>query len=193
VQSPDHRRRLAPLPSRDDRQGRVQDFVAGRGGVTDDDPARLARVSVTGQAHLAQQGEFDKVRPAQHDIDLGSRSAQPAAGIVGNQEQQILSQEHAITLPAPCPASGAAPAAPRRTNVTGRLASPGQRISPSSTGRAPRAREPEPRHHGTRTVSGSTWWREESVDDATGFAPSMLGSAIAVTSSGPHGARGDCH
>jgi hypothetical protein len=33
-------------------QGRVEDFVTGRGGITDDDAARLTRLALNGQVHL---------------------------------------------------------------------------------------------------------------------------------------------
>jgi len=89
---------LLRLVGEDDLQRRVQDRITGRGRVTDDEAPRLARVLLTGQVHLVPQSELDQVRAAQPGIDLCRGSRQPAAGIVGDQ-QQILSKEHAHTLP----------------------------------------------------------------------------------------------
>jgi len=47
AQRPDHRGWLLALVRDDDLQRRVQDRVTGRGGVTDDDAARLALVPLT--------------------------------------------------------------------------------------------------------------------------------------------------
>src|SRR5262249_21430161 len=47
AQRPNHRRWLLALMRADDPQGRIEDFVAGRGRITDDDAARLAPVPLT--------------------------------------------------------------------------------------------------------------------------------------------------
>jgi hypothetical protein len=47
AQRPDHRRRLAALVGDEGFQGRVEDFVTGWGGITDDDAARLTRLALT--------------------------------------------------------------------------------------------------------------------------------------------------
>ena len=54
---------------------------------------RLAAVLFACQVHLVPQGELDQVRAAQPGIDLLCGSRQPAAGIVGNQQQKILSKQ----------------------------------------------------------------------------------------------------
>ena len=44
--------------------------------------------------HASHQGELDQVRARQHDFDLRGGSRQPAAGVIGEQEQKILRDEH---------------------------------------------------------------------------------------------------
>src|ERR1022692_891661 len=53
-----------------DPQCRVEDFITGRGGVTDDEAARLARTSLPRQVHPPHHGELDQVRAAQPWIQL---------------------------------------------------------------------------------------------------------------------------
>jgi hypothetical protein len=54
---------------------------------------------LAGQVHSAHQGELDQVRAGQAFIQLVPGNSQPAAGIVGDQEQQVLGEQHPSTLP----------------------------------------------------------------------------------------------
>jgi hypothetical protein len=99
AQWPDHRGWFPALVREDDLQGRVEDRVTGRGPVPDKQAPRLALILLTRQAHLVPQGEFDQVRAPQTGIDRGHQSSQPATVAVGYQQQKVLGEEHADTLP----------------------------------------------------------------------------------------------
>jgi len=46
------------------------------------------------QAHPLQQGELEEVRAAQGDVDLLRGKQQLAGGVIGEQQEKILGQQH---------------------------------------------------------------------------------------------------
>ena len=46
------------------------------------------------QAHPLQQGEFEEVRAAEGDVDLLRGKQQLAGGVIGEQQEKILGQQH---------------------------------------------------------------------------------------------------
>jgi len=95
AERPDHGGRLAALPLDQGLQGGVENLVPGRRGIADDDAPAPALVLVAGDIHLAQQGQLGQVRAAQPGVDRLAGHRQPSGGIVGDQEEQVLGEEHA--------------------------------------------------------------------------------------------------
>jgi len=46
------------------------------------------------QAHPLQQGELEEVRAAEGDVDLLRAKQQLAGGVIGQQQEKILGQQH---------------------------------------------------------------------------------------------------
>src|ERR1035437_2663197 len=80
--------RLPPLTGADDPECSVQDRVPGARRVKDHD------VLPAVQAHPLQQGELEEVRAAEGDVDLLRGKQQLAGGVIGEQQEKILGQQH---------------------------------------------------------------------------------------------------
>ena len=74
----------------------VSELFPNVGECADDDAAPLAHFPLARQIHLVHHGQLDQVRAAQPGIDLGRGRGQLAAGVVGDQQQQVLCQEHDV-------------------------------------------------------------------------------------------------
>ena len=70
----------------------VEYLVPGRGRVADDDAPWPDLVLVPGDVHLAPQGQLEQVRAAKTGVGLGRGHRQPPAGVVGDQQQQVLGE-----------------------------------------------------------------------------------------------------
>ena len=77
-----------------DGQRLVQQAVAGRAGVPDDQPALADPLVGAGDVDALQERELHQQGAAESHVHLGARRRQLAGVVVGEEEQQVLGEEH---------------------------------------------------------------------------------------------------
>lgn len=98
----DDRRGLLPLPLTDDLQSGFEHRVADRAGVAHDEPPGAAAVGIAGHIHPFQQRKLDEVRAAECDVGLASGDRKLAGGVIGEQQQKVLGNQHVLDINGLC-------------------------------------------------------------------------------------------